>query len=152
MAQRDGIMTLIALIPARGGSKGIPRKNIKSFSGKPLLQWSVECALRADCFDQVVVSTDDLEIADVAKSCGADVPFLRPSELASDISPGVAPVLHALNCLPHVTDILLLQPTSPLRSTADIQNILAIRKQAGSDSAVSLTISNKHPDWMYTLK
>ena len=77
-------MTLLALIPARGGSKGIPRKNIRLFCGKPLLQWSIDAALASACVDQVVVSTDDSEIADLAKAGGAEVPFLRPAELATE--------------------------------------------------------------------
>lgn len=144
-------MTLLALIPARGGSKGILRKNIRPFCGKPLLQWSIDVALAAACVDQVVVSTDDSEIADLAKAGGAEVPFLRPAELATDKSPGIAPVLHALEHLPRVSDVLLLQPTSPLRTSADIEAIVALRQQAGCESAVSLTPSAKHPAWMYKL-
>ena len=144
-------MTLLALIPARGGSKGIPRKNIRPFCGKPLLQWSIDAALAAACVDQVVVSTDDSEIADLAKAGGAEVPFLRPAELATDRAPGIAPVLHALEHLPRVSDVLLLQPTSPLRTSADIEAIVALCQQAGCESAVSLTPSAKHPAWMYKL-
>ena len=144
-------MTLLALIPARGGSKGIPRKNIRPFCGKPLLQWSIDAALASACVDQVVVSTDDREISEVAIACGAEVPFLRPAELASDTAPGIAPVLHALQQLPHVSDVLLLQPTSPLRTSTDIDSIVALREQAKRESAVSLTLSPKHPAWMYNL-
>ena len=144
-------MTLLALIPARGGSKGIPRKNIRVFCGKPLLQWSIDAALAAACVDQVVVSTEDPEIAEVAKAGGAEVPFLRPADLATDTAPGIAPVLHALELLPHVSDVLLLQPTSPLRTSGDIEAIVALRQQAGRESAVSLTPSAKHPAWMYSL-
>ena len=144
-------MTTVALIPARGGSKGIPRKNIRPFCGKPLLQWSIEAALASNCVDQVLVSTDDPEIAEVAMACGAEVPFLRPAELASDTAPGIAPVLHALALLPQVSDVLLLQPTSPLRTSADIEAILALRQKAGRESVVSVTPSAKHPAWMYSL-
>lgn len=144
-------MTLLALIPARAGSKGIPRKNIRSFCGKPLLQWSIDAALGAACVDQVVVSTDDPEFAEIARAGGAEVPFLRPVELAEDLSPGVDPVLHALEQLHHVSDVLLLQPTSPLRTSEDIEAMIALRRQAGSESAVSVCISAKHPSWMYTL-
>ena len=144
-------MTLLTLIPARGGSKGIPRKNIRPFCGKPLLHWTIDAALEADCVDCVVVSTDDAEIAEVAKAGGAKVPFLRPAELASDGAPGIAPVLHALEQFPQVSDVLLLQPTSPLRTSSDIEAIVALREQAGLESAVSLTPSAKHPAWMYGL-
>jgi CMP-N,N'-diacetyllegionaminic acid synthase len=144
-------MKLLALIPARGGSKGIPRKNIYPLFGKPLLQWSIEAAHEAISVDQIVVSTDDHEIAEVSKAAGAEVPFLRPSELAGDTTPGIAPVLHALEQLTHVTDVLLLQPTSPLRTAADIEAIVGLRREAGNESAVSLTLSHKHPAWMYGL-
>jgi CMP-N,N'-diacetyllegionaminic acid synthase len=144
-------MTLLALIPARGGSKGIPRKNIHPFCAKPLLQWSIDVALASAFVDQVVVSTDDPEIADVAKACGAEVPFLRPSELATDTTPGIGPVLHALDQLPEVKDVLLLQPTSPLRSIDDIDSIIKLRQHTGFASAVSLTLVHKHPAWMYYL-
>ena len=144
-------MTLLALIPARGGSKGIYRKNIRSFYGKPLLQWSIDAALAAGCVDLVVVSTDDPEIAELAKACGALVPFLRPAELATDSAPGIAPVLHALELIPQTTDVLLLQPTSPLRTADDIESIVDLRQKAGSESAVSLTLSAKHPAWMYSM-
>ena len=144
-------MNLLALIPARGGSKGIPRKNIRSFCGKPLLQWSIEAALSSSSVDQVVVSTDDPEIAQVALASGAEVPFLRPPELSSDSAPGIAAVLHALDQLPYVTDVLLLQPTSPLRTVHDIESIVALRNKALCESVVSLTPCAKHPAWMYNL-
>ena len=101
--------------------------------------------------DQVVVSTEDPEIAEVARAGGAEVPFLRPVELATDEAPGIAPVLHALEQLPQVNDVLLLQPTSPLRVTADIDAIVATRERQKSQSAVSITTSSKHPAWMYGL-
>jgi len=144
-------MTLLALIPARGGSKGIARKNIRPFYGKPLIQWSIEAALAAPSIDRVVVSTEDQEIAELALAGGAEVPFLRPAELASDEASGIAPVLHALAQLQEVSDLLLLQPTSPLRAVEDIEAIVKLRRQAGCASAVSLTPSPKHPAWMYSL-
>jgi len=144
-------MTLLALIPARGGSKGIPRKNVRPFCGKPLLQWSIDVALAAPSVDQVVVSTDDPEIAEAALAGGAKVPFLRPPELASDTASGIATVLHALEQLPEVSDVLLLQPTSPLRLVGDLDAIIALRQEAGRESAVSVTLSGKHPAWMFAL-
>lgn len=144
-------MTLLALIPARGGSKGIPRKNIRPFNGKPLIQWTIEAALAAPSIDRVVVSTEDQEIAELALAGGAEVPFLRPAELASDEAPGISPVLHALAQLQEVSDLLLLQPTSPLRAVEDIEAIVKLRCHAGCASAVSLTPSPKHPAWMYGL-
>ena len=142
---------LLALIPARGGSKGILRKNIRFFCGKPLLQWTIEAALAASSVDKIVVSTEDLEIAEVALECGAEVPFLRPPDLASDTASGIATVLHALELLPQVSDVLLLQPTSPLRTSADIEAIVALKRQTGRESVVSITPSAKHPAWMYSM-
>ena len=144
-------MSLLALIPARGGSKGIPRKNIRPFCGKPLLQWSIDVARESPSVDRVVVSTDDPEIAEIARACGAEVPFLRPVELANDTAPGIAAVLHALQQLPDVSDLLLMQPTSPLRSIEDVESIIALGQETDSDTVVSLTHSSKHPAWMYEL-
>ena len=93
-------MSLLALIPARGGSKGIPRKNIRNLCGKPLIAWSIDVAQESNLVDKIVVSTDDEEIAEIALNYGAEVPFLRPSELSQDETPGIEPVLHALNKLP----------------------------------------------------
>ena len=144
-------MTTVALIPARGGSKGIPRKNILPFCGKPLIQWSIDVALQSPWIDRVIVSTDDLEISDVALNGGAEVPFLRPDELATDSAPGISTVLHALDYLPEVNDLLLLQPTSPLRTRLDIDSIFQLRQQLGGLAAVSVTRSPKHPAWMYAM-
>ena len=144
-------MTLLALIPARGGSKGIPRKNIRPFCGKPLLQWTIDVARAAPSVDRVVVSTDDPEIAEIACAGGAEVPFLRPAELASDTAPGIGPVLHALQQLPDVSDLLLMQPTSPLRRLEDVEAIIALSQKTASDTVVSVTPSGKHPAWMYAL-
>lgn len=151
MAGGTRTLTRLALIPARGGSKGIPRKNIRPFSGKPLLQWSIDAARASGCVDQVVVSTEDPEIAEIARAGGADVPFLRPKQLAGDTTAGIDPVLHALQQLPEVSDVLMLQPTSPLRTSEDIKAIIALRREAGRESAVSLSPSSKHPAWMYSL-
>ena len=144
-------MSLLALIPARGGSKGIPRKNIRSFCGKPLLQWSIDVALAAPSVDRVVVSTDNPEIAEIARAGGAEVPFIRPPELSSDTASGIAPVLHVLQQLPDVSDLLLLQPTSPLRRVEDVEEMIALSQKIGSDAMVSVTPSSKHPAWMYAL-
>ena len=151
MVNAEKFMSLLALIPARGGSKGIHRKNIRPFSGKPLLQWSIDVALESKFVDQVVVSTDDHEIASIATACGASVPFLRPIELASDTSPGIASVLHALNNLPQVDDVLLLQPTSPLRRLEDVDAIINLYRRYDNRAIVSVTQSSKHPAWMFSL-
>lgn len=144
-------MTLLALIPARGGSVAIPRKNIRMLCGKPLLQWSIDAALESKSVDKVVVSTEDSEIAAIARACGAEVPFMRPQEFSTNFSSGLAPVIHALEQLPEITNILVLQPTSPLRTSEDIEAIINLRNKTGSESAVSLTNCAKHPAWMYEI-
>ena len=142
-------MNLLSLIPARGGSKGIPRKNIRKLSGKPLIAWSIEAAQKSSFVDRIVVSTDDEEIAIIARSYGAEVPFLRPTELSRDDTPGIAPVLHALEQFPEVEQILLLQPTSPLRTSEDIDGIVRMSLERQASSVVSICESPKHPNWMF---
>ena len=142
-------MNLLAIIPARGGSKGIPRKNIKTLAGKPLIGWTIDAAKKAGCVDHIVVSTEDEEIAAVARGLGADVPFMRPSELAEDETPGIDPILHAIKNLPSYEWVLLLQPTSPLRSSLDIEGIWQLCQSSAAPSAVSITKVSKHPCWMY---
>ncbi|PHV38914.1 cytidylyltransferase domain-containing protein [Janthinobacterium sp. BJB304] len=144
-------MKTLALIPARGGSKGIPRKNINMIAGKPLIAWTIEAALASTLLDGVVVSTDNAEIAEVALRYGAQVPFLRPAELARDETPGVEPVLHALQQLPDYDAVLLLQPTSPLRSSADIDACVALAREREAVSVVSVSEPDAHPDWMYRM-
>lgn len=144
-------MTTFALIPARGGSKGIPRKNVLEIAGKPLIAWTIDAALRCRALDEVVVSTDDPEIADVARRCGAQVPFMRPAALASDHSPGIDPVMHALDELPHHDAVLLLQPTSPLRQTSDIDACLRMATDQALKSVVSVVAVDTHPFWTYRL-
>ena len=142
-------MSLLALIPARGGSKGVPRKNIKLLAGKPLIGWTIRAAKMAKYIDRIVVSTDDEEIASVAKELGAEVPFMRPAKLASDQAPGIAPVLHAIKHLSKFDWLLLLQPTSPLRTHYDIEAIWEFCQSRGADSAVSVTEVQDHPYWVY---
>ena len=142
-------MSLLGIIPARGGSKGIPRKNIRPLAGRPLLQWTVDAAHASGRLDRLIVSTEDEEIAAVAEAGGAEVPFLRPPELAADDTPGFNPVLHALDHLPQHDWVLLLQPTSPLRSSEDIAGILDFCREHDSPSAVSVTEVAKPPHWMF---
>ena len=142
-------MNVFALIPARGGSKGIPRKNIKIIAGKPLIVWTIEAALNSSNLSSVVVSTDDPEIAEVARRAGAKVPFMRPAELAQDETPGIDPVLHALEQLPQFESVLLLQPTSPLRTNTDIDGFLDFVIQKKAPSAVSVSEAQVHPYWTY---
>lgn len=142
---------ILGVIPARGGSKGIPRKNIKVIAGRPLIVWTIEAALLAKSLDRVIVSTEDEEIAAVARSFGAEVPFARPMELAQDSTPGVEPVLHAIDELPGFDAVVLLQPTSPLRSWEDIDACIALAGDRGAPSAVSVTEQDRHPFWMYRM-
>lgn len=144
-------MTL-ALIPARGGSKGIPRKNIRPIAGKPLIAWTIEAARAVPGIERVVVSTDDPEIAAVAEASGADVPFMRPAELATDEAPGIAPVLHAVEMLPGHDTLILLQPTSPLRGSCEIADMLAFCERSAAHSVASVTPVQKPPAWMYHLE
>lgn len=144
-------MKILALIPARGGSKGIPRKNIRSLAGKPLIAWTIEAALRCPALSSVVVSTDDPEIAAISAQRGAEVPFMRPAELAQDDTPGMAVVLHALQKLPEFDAVLLLQPTSPLRSSADIDAILAMAAEQQAKCIVSIAEPPHSPYWMVSL-
>ncbi len=144
-------MSLLAVIPARGGSKGIPRKNIRLLRGKPLIAYSIEAALNVDTIDSVIVSTEDEEIASIAKDYGAEVPFLRPKKLSYDDTPGVDPVLHLLEKLKSFNEILLLQPTSPLRTIEDIQGIIEFKRNKKCPSAVSICEVSKHPYWMLRL-
>ena len=136
-------MTNIALIPARGGSKGIFRKNIKLFNTKPLIYWSIKTAFESDFIERVIVSTEDEEIADIARSFSAEVPFLRPKELAEDYSLGIEPVIHALDNLSNISNILLMQPTSPLRRAKDINGIFKLRSKLNAESAVSVSKAKK---------
>ena len=142
-------MSLLALVPARGGSKGIPRKNLKIFCGKPLIAWTIEAANQAPSVDKTVVTTEDAEIAELALNLGAEVPFMRPAELATDHTPGIAPVLHALEQLPEYEWVLLLQPTSPLRAVQDIENMWTFCQQRQVDSVVSVSRVTTPPSLMY---
>ncbi|RKJ30419.1 acylneuraminate cytidylyltransferase family protein, partial [Butyricicoccus sp. 1XD8-22] len=112
---------VLAIIPARGGSKGIPKKNIIEVDGKPLIQYTIEAAQQSKYIDKVFVSTDEMEIAQVAINCGISVPFLRPIELASDESKTIETVIHTINELKKQNEyfnyVVLLQPTQPLRQS-----------------------------------
>lgn len=144
--------TILAIIPARGGSKGLPGKNIKPLCGKPLIAWSIEQAKSSKYIDEIFVSTDSQEIADVAIDYGIQVPFLRPKELASDTSPSSEFVLHTINYYRKIglefDYIILLEPTSPLRKKDDIDNaIQLLDNNEGSIGVVSLgEVHTEHPN------
>ena len=140
---------VLALITARGGSKGLPRKNVLLAGGKPLLAWTVDAAISAECVERVVLSSDDNEIMDAARSAGCDVPFCRPAHLASDVATSIDVVLHALDQLPGYEFVVLLQPTSPLRTAADIDAAFELMIERGAPSCVSVCDVDQSPYWMY---
>ena len=142
-------MSVLAIVPARGGSKGIPHKNIKSLAGKPLIGWTIDSAKKSKYISQIVVSTENQKIASIAREFGAEIPFMRPAALSADDTPGIEVVMHALELLPEVEWLLLLQPTSPLRSVEDIDGIIRLCFDRGASSAVSVVAVDKHPYWMY---
>jgi N-acylneuraminate cytidylyltransferase len=144
--------TVLAIIPARGGSKGVPRKNIRDVAGKPLIGWTIEEAKKSGYIDRLVVSTDDQEIADIAVWWGGEVPFLRPAELARDDTPGIAPVIHILTTIQPAYDlVVLLQPTSPLRTVEDIDGAIALMVNKNANACVSVVEPDKSPYWMYSM-
>lgn len=142
----------LAVIPARGGSKGVPRKNIKLLAGKSLIAWTIEAAKSSKYITTTIVSTDDEEISTVAIEYGAEVPFIRPAYLAEDDTPGVAPILHALEQCPEYDYIVVLQPTSPLRTAEDIDGVIEKMLENDGDFCVSVAEASQSPYWMYTLK
>jgi pseudaminic acid cytidylyltransferase len=133
----------LAVIPARGGSKRIPRKNIKPFCGKPIIAWSIEAALESGCFDRVLVSTDDQEIAKVAKTYGAEVPFLRPPELSDDYTGTIPVVAHAIRWVnsygPSATQVCCIYATAPFVKAEDLQRGLALLQSSRADYAFGVT-------------
>lgn len=135
-------MKVLGVIPARGGSKGVPRKNIKLLDGKPLLAYSAESALEAKRLSRVILSTEDEEIAEVGRGLGLDVPFMRPAELATDTAATFPVVMHTIDTLRSQGDsydaVCLLQPTNPLRRAMDIDECIEIMERCGSDSVVSV--------------
>lgn len=133
----------IAIIPARGGSKRIPRKNIKAFGGKPMIAWSIEAALASGCFARVIVSTDDDEIAEVAREWGAEVPFKRPAELADDHTGTIPVIAQAIDWLREHDQapdaVCCLYATAPFVQPEDLRRGLAILEGQGVDYAFSVT-------------
>lgn len=142
---------VLAVIPARGGSKGLPGKNIARVGGRPLLDWTVRAAHGAARIDRTVVSTDDEGIAAVARALGCEVPFLRPPALATDTAATVDVVLHALRALPGHDVVVVLQPTSPLRTASDIEQACALWQSRGAPTCASVAPVVQSPYWMYRL-
>lgn len=146
---------IIAIIPARGGSKGLPGKNIRELNGKPLIAYSIEAALNSGVFDKVIVSTDSEEIAEVSKKFGAEIPFLRPLELATDKADSMDTLIHALKFYSDIGEnfdyIIKLQPTSPLRTAEDIKEAVDLIIEKNGDAVISVSECKHHPLWTNTL-
>ena len=143
-------MAIIAIIPARGGSKSLPRKNIKLLAGKPLIAYTIETALKCKLLDRVIVSTDDTEIAAISKKHGAEVPFIRPRELALDTTPMLPVLQHAVSFIErneksHIDIVVLLQPTSPFREVSDIKNCIKKLENEKADSVVTVCEVEHNP-------
>jgi len=145
---------ILGIIPARGGSKSIPRKNLAPVLGKPLISYSIRSAQQSKLLDAFLVSTDDAEIAEVARSFGADVPFLRPKEFSRDDSPDLEFMCHALDWLqvmrgfaPEI--IVNLRPTGPLRTGEDIDRVIKLMLDTGCDSARTVSLPAQNPFKMW---
>lgn len=144
-------LSVLALITARGGSKGLPGKNVRPVQGRPLIAFTIAAACGAACVDRVVLSTDDDEIAQVAEACGCEVPFRRPAALASDTATSMDVVLHALDQLPRHDIVVLLQPTSPARESGDIDAAVQRLLEANAPACVSVCAAEESPFWMFSL-
>jgi CMP-N,N'-diacetyllegionaminic acid synthase len=143
-------MRVLGLVPARGGSKGVARKNIRMLCGKPLLGYTAESALAARRLARVVLTTEDEEIAELGRRCGLEVPFVRPAALALDETPMMPVVHHALKVLSESGDtfdaVCLLQPTNPFRRAEDIDGAIELLETTGADSVISFVdVGEKHP-------
>lgn len=150
-------LSILCIIPARGGSKRLPGKNVKSIGGKPMIAHAIAAAHGSAYIDRTVVSTDDKEIARVAEAYGGTVPFLRPAELATDMAKAADVVLHALDTLkqqgagePDV--IVLIQPTAPLVRTEDVDGAIRKLAETNARSCVTMTPISERPEWMYRVE
>ena len=145
-------MKILGIIPARGGSKGIKDKNLIPLAGKPLIAWTIKCARDAGIFHRIIVSTDSKKISDVAQSYGAEVPFLRPAELATHKAGAIEVLIHSLKWLEeHGNEtydvVYYLQPTSPLRQPVDVKNSLETMIRKKAEAVVSVCEAEHHPLW-----
>jgi len=144
-------LRILGVIPARGGSKGVPGKNIRALGDKPLIAHTIECALATNRVTRTIVSTDDQAIADVARQWGADVPFMRPPELATDTALAIPTLQHALQATEALDQstydaLVMLQPTTPFRTERDLDAALALLEKSGADSVISVVdVEGHHP-------
>jgi len=144
---------ILAIITARASSKGVVGKNIRTVMGKPLIAWTIEAANASNYIDKLVISTDGEEIMEVARTYGCDVPFKRPDELSNDTATSVDVVIHTIQMLEQDFDyILLLQPTSPLRTAIDIDNAIVQFVSSGVSSLISVTKAKESPYAIHTIK
>ena len=142
-------MKVLGVITARGGSKGIPGKNLKLLGGRPLIAYSIDAAQRSGMFDRLVLSTDDPSIADAARASGCEVPFMRPAELALDSTPHLPVMIHTVAWLRdresyRCDAVMILQPTSPFRTPDDIRNAVRLLESSGADSVVGVSAVPPH--------
>ncbi len=142
--------TILAVIPARGGSKGVKRKNLRNVGGKPLIEWTIDAAKNAQYIDRVIFSSEDQELMGVATELGCEVPFARPDDLATDTASTIDVVCHAIRECGKAHDyVVLLQPTSPLRSSEDIDKVVSMCVKNNAPACVSVSKVSKSPYWMY---
>lgn len=142
--------TFLAIVPARGGSKRLPRKNVLDLAGKPLIVWSIEAGLKSQYIDEVVVTSDDNEIIEIARECGAKT-LKRPDELASDTATTYDAVAHTIKNYPHYDYIVLLQPTSPLREAEQVDEAIELLFEKNADAVISVCETEHNPLWSNTL-
>jgi CMP-N-acetylneuraminic acid synthetase len=147
---------ILGIIPARGGSKGVPQKNIRLLGGKPLIAWTIETALRSHRINRLIVSTDDASIARISLEYGAEVPFMRPAELAQDDTPDFPVYQHAISWLREHQDcqpdiVVWLRPTAPLRTADDVDTAIGLLTETGADCVRSVCEAEHHPYWMKRL-
>lgn len=145
--------TVLAIIPARAGSKGILNKNIKQLNGKPLIGWTIDEVIKSNYLDKIIVTTDSNEIAEIANKHGAETPFIRSKELSDDVTTGNDVIIHTLKWFDEYGSkydfFVYLQPTSPLRKTVHISEALEmLAKDTRATSVVSVCESKRHPFWM----
>jgi CMP-N,N'-diacetyllegionaminic acid synthase len=148
-----GNQKVLAVIAARGGSKGLPAKNVADLGGKPLIAWSIAAARGSQLVDRTILTSDDPNIAAAAKSVGCDVPFVRPASLATDDASMVDVLLHAIDALPDKYGyVALLQATSPFRTPKDIDDCVRICYETGAPTVVTVSAAEKHPYWMFQMQ
>lgn len=142
--------TFLAIIPARGGSKRLPRKNVLPLAGKPLISWSIEAALKSKYIDKVVVTSDDSEILNISEKYGSSI-IKRPNELASDTASSFDAIVHTIGCEKKYDYIILIQPTSPLRTEEHIDEAIELLIQKDANAVISVTLTEHSPLWCNVL-